>query len=180
MRTGPVIPEMARRAGESHATVRTFRRMWNRWLLVTLLVVGVFVPAFSELTTCRCCLFTANKVCMDMTLMSRRGLSWPVGRWEAGRYSYSEAGSFVAGLYDRPGKGFPDYEYAHVRAERVRFGYPIKWATLDRVKPGTEWHLVAEMWTLPVNLVAMVVASIGIAFTRRRIIPLIMPGPDQR
>lgn len=147
---------------------------------MALLAVGVCVPSFSKLTTCRCCLFTVNKACMDMEIMSRRGQPWQTGRWQAGRYSYSEHGSLVVGLYEKPGRGFPDYEYAEVCAARVRFGYPIKWITLDRVKPGNEWHLVVETWTLPVNIVAMTVLYLAISFTRRRIIPLMAPAPNQR
>jgi hypothetical protein len=107
-----------------------------KWFRITsfplLMLVGSFIPTATTLTTCRCCLFTA--AC---------GLL-PVH----GYYDVADRGGVSrTGVYNKPNEvSWSDYKYEKVHVRRTRYGWPLRFMTVDEIDDGSEWHRVFEGW----------------------------------
>lgn len=113
--------------------------------LMVLLAAEASVPQHTTLTTCRCCLFSVEPACgtaseMRLPVEGFYHLDSPVGEF-FGLYPRGSRGTREAGKFQIDGLTF-----SNVRAERTRFGWPLRAITRDAVPLESEWHIVVEGW----------------------------------
>ena len=108
--------------------------------LVIVALLGSAFPWFSEITTCRCCLWTTRFTnCREWD--SATGGYYSVKT----KYGYPSIGLNQAGIGPHE-----DHKW-----HRVRLGFPLKSITVDFREGSREWHLVFEDWFW-VNLASLV------------------------
>jgi len=115
-------------------------------VLLALSGVALLFPTCSTITTCRCCLWTANQACHDLPEQDPQG-------W----YEYTTRGDIHIGHARRGAQARGAWEMEDVSAGRFRFGLFLRGITLDVVRAGPEWHMVVEFYAW-LNLVPALAA----------------------
>jgi hypothetical protein len=117
-------------------------------LLILLALSGAafLFPTCSTITTCRCCLWTANQLCEQRPEMDPQG-------W----YEFSAWGPIHIGHARRGTQERRAWEFEDVGALRFRFGLFLQGITLDVLQAKPEWHMVLEGWAW-LNLVPAIAA----------------------
>jgi hypothetical protein len=117
-------------AVKSAITNRTALTVFRIGSLLLVLLVGSFVPSWTTLTTCRCCLWTSA-----CAIFPAQG-SYRV---------VDHGGAVYSGIYNKADhQTWQEYRYEDVSVRRIRFGWPLKAITIDTVGDGSEWHRVFE------------------------------------
>jgi hypothetical protein len=103
-------------------------RCFRLLLLIAILGFFSFVPSSSQLSTCRCCLWTTP--CGALQKLPTQGFYRIHGR----------GGSYHAGVFVKGDRDWYTYRFENVQANRIRLGWPFATITLDVLQGGSEWH----------------------------------------
>lgn len=117
-------------------------------ILLALLAVVSFFPSFSEIFTCRYCIWT--------TINGQGGglysKEWSLGKVPEGYYFYGNVWGFWTGRNDKEineeeikGKEIPGF-WKDYRWHRVRLGIPLQSITIDKMDNLNDWHMNFEGW----------------------------------
>jgi hypothetical protein len=102
-------------------------------VLLALSGAALLFPTWYTISTCRCCLWTANQLCEQRPDLDPHG-------W----YKFTAWGAFHIGQARRGAQERKSWEFEDVRALRIRLGLFLKGITLDVVRAKSEWHMVVE------------------------------------